>query len=208
MVGWRPCFRIGPEANLSGKRGEWLRVAAVFAAGNRRGRREAAPRNEPHYEVRVMAATESVRVDRALHAYEAHVVRHLDVEYEKNTRKADRVADRVSAFAGSWRFISIFGIFLVAWVLWNLVTPRALHFDPAPFILLNLLLSFIAGFQAPFIMMSQNRAAERAKVEADIDYALNYKAELDVEEIKRHLHHLERQMTELRALLQHPGPAD
>ena len=144
---------------------------------------------------------EEGRVAHALRHYEAHVVHHLDVEYAERTRKSDRVADKVSAFAGSWRFISIFAGFLVIWVLWNLVTPRALHFDPAPFILLNLLLSFVAGFQAPFIMMSQNRSAERCKVEADNDYALNYKSELDTEEIKRHLHRMERQLSDLQTLL-------
>lgn len=146
-------------------------------------------------------------VKRAVAAYDTHVVRHLDEEYTKTTRRGDRIADHVSLFAGSWRFIIIFGVFLVAWIIWNIVTPKALHFDPAPFILLNLLLSFIAGFQAPFIMMSQNRAAERSKMESDIDYAINFKAELDLEEVKAHLKHIEAHMLELRRVIDGNSPA-
>jgi uncharacterized membrane protein len=68
----------------------------------------------------------------------------------------ERVSDLVAAFGGSWKFIFLgFGIIIV-WMFWNLYTP--LIYDPYPFILLNLLLSCVAAFQAPFIMMSQNRS--------------------------------------------------
>lgn len=77
----------------------------------------------------------------------------------------ERVADSVAVFAGSWKFIITFGTILANWVLFNLLeflTPH--HFDPAPFILLNLILSFVAAFQAPFIMMSQNRAEKKQDI--------------------------------------------
>lgn len=74
----------------------------------------------------------------------------------------EKVADFVAEFAGSWKFIIIFGAMLANWILFNsleLLTPY--HFDATPFILLNLILSFVAAFQAPFIMMSQNRAEKK-----------------------------------------------
>lgn len=77
----------------------------------------------------------------------------------------ERLADDVAEFAGSWKFIICFGMLLAAWVIFNtLDITKAYHFDPFPYILLNLLLSFVAAFQAPFIMMSQNRAEKKQDV--------------------------------------------
>jgi uncharacterized membrane protein len=74
-------------------------------------------------------------------------------------------------------------------MVWNTLTfTKALHFDPAPFILLNLILSFTAAFQAPIIMMSQNRQAARDKREAMTNFAINYKAEQEINDIQGHLH--------------------
>lgn len=74
----------------------------------------------------------------------------------------ERVADDIATFAGSWKFIIIFSFLLALWVVFNsLVYFGFIHFDPYPFILLNLVLSFIAAFQAPFIMMSQNRTEKK-----------------------------------------------
>ncbi len=74
----------------------------------------------------------------------------------------ERVADIVASFAGSWKFIIVFFSMLIAWIIFNtLDCLAAYHFDPFPFILLNLLLSFVAAFQAPFIMMSQNRSEKK-----------------------------------------------
>lgn len=72
------------------------------------------------------------------------------------------VADDVAIFAGSWKFIIIFSLLLAVWVIFNSIEYFGIyHFDPTPFILLNLILSFIAAFQAPFIMMSQNRSNKK-----------------------------------------------
>ncbi len=90
-----------------------------------------------------------------------------------------RVADRVAAFGGSWTFILIFGAVVAGWVAlnaWMLV--RAL--DPYPFVFLNLLLSMVAAFQAPVIMMSQNRQNEKDRLAAAHDYEVNLKAELEI----------------------------
>jgi uncharacterized membrane protein len=74
----------------------------------------------------------------------------------------ERVADNVATFAGSWKFIIFFSGVLSLWMLFNsLAITKDYHFDPYPFILLNLVLSFIAAFQAPFIMMSQNRTEHK-----------------------------------------------
>lgn len=74
----------------------------------------------------------------------------------------ERIADIVASFAGSWKFIIIFFSMLINWIIFNTLDYFApYHFDPFPFILLNLLLSFVAAFQAPFIMMSQNRSEKK-----------------------------------------------
>jgi len=75
------------------------------------------------------------------------------------------------------------------------------HFDVSPFILLNLILSFLAAFQAPIILMSQNRHAEQDKQETIIDFALNYKAGQDVNDIQDHLHRLEDDIQQIKEML-------
>jgi uncharacterized membrane protein len=96
----------------------------------------------------------------------------------------DRVADKITGFGGSWKFILSFIAFLLGWIFVNvwLLTSRA--FDPYPFILLNLILSCVAALQAPVIMMSQNRQENRDRQRAENDYKVNLKAELEI----RHLH--------------------
>ena len=96
-----------------------------------------------------------------------------------------RLADRVAAVGGSWGFIIGFGVALVLWIGWNLVTKGGvLAFDPYPFIFLNLMLSMLAAIQAPVIMMSQNRQALRDRTAAEHDYVVNLRAELEI----MHLH--------------------
>lgn len=91
----------------------------------------------------------------------------------------ERVADRVAQIGGSWTFISLFCLFLLAWVLVNLFYART-AFDPYPFIFLNLLLSMVAALQAPVIMMSQNRQAAIDRQMAVHDYEVNLKAEIEI----------------------------
>lgn len=141
------------------------------------------------------------RIDRLVDSYESSIITRLDNEYVNNTKWSDRLADRIAAFGGSWNFIILFAIFLVVWILWNSIPFIKSHFDPHPFILLNLCLSFIAAFQAPVIMMSQNRQAARDKHESIIDFAINYKSEQEVNDMQRHLHKLEADMREIKAML-------
>jgi len=91
-----------------------------------------------------------------------------------------RIADMVAATLGSWRFIIIQSALLVLWVTLN-ITAYVRHWDPYPFILLNLALSFQAAYAAPFIMMSQNRQQDVDRREAANDYRINVKAELEIE---------------------------
>ena len=92
---------------------------------------------------------------------------------------SDRMADRVTALVGSWRFIIVQSVLLVLWIAANILAwTRA--WDPYPFILLNLVLSFQAAYTAPIIMMSQNRQAEVDRLDAQHDYAVNVKAEQEV----------------------------
>jgi len=141
------------------------------------------------------------RIDRMVESYEKRVAARLDEEYEVHTRRSDRVADKVAAFGGSWTFIIIFASFLFIWILINVLPFLGIQFDPKPFILLNLILSFIAAFQAPIIMMSQNRQAARDKHESIIDFAINYKAEQEIDDMQKHLHRMEAELAEIKALL-------
>jgi uncharacterized membrane protein len=91
-----------------------------------------------------------------------------------------KVADTVAAIMGSWKFIIIQSVLLFFWIIAN-VTMVIMHWDPYPFILLNLALSFQAAYAAPFIMMSQNRQQDIDRKEAENDHQINIKAELEIE---------------------------
>ena len=120
-----------------------------------------------------------------------------------------RVADRVATFGGSWTFIFIFGGILVTWMATN--TLLLAHFgrgesgaqwDPYPYILLNLMLSTLAALQAPVIMMSQNRAAEKDRLAAEQDFKVNLKSELMLEELVRKQRDRDGQIDEVMRRLQ------
>ena len=105
----------------------------------------------------------------------------MDVEDEPTMPFGDRIADKVAAFGGSWKFIITFFVILFGWIIINsIVLLQATPFDPYPFILLNLILSCIAAIQAPIIMMSQNRQETKDRKRAEHDYKVNLKAELEV----------------------------
>ena len=91
-----------------------------------------------------------------------------------------KVSDKVARFGGSWRFIILFCILLALWIIYNVIAPNGDHFDPYPFILMNLILSCIAALQAPVIMMSQNRKEEKDRMRSENDYMINLKAEMQI----------------------------
>jgi uncharacterized membrane protein len=101
-----------------------------------------------------------------------------------------KVADKVAAFGGSWKFIIIFGVFILLWILANIYILLNKGFDPYPFILLNLILSCLAALQAPVIMMSQNRQEEKDRERAKKDYMINLKSELEIRMLHEKLDHM------------------
>ncbi len=101
-----------------------------------------------------------------------------------------RLADKVAAFGGSWKFIIIFGLFIAVWIASNILFLVNKGFDPYPFILLNLILSCLAALQAPVIMMSQNRQEEKDRERAQNDYMVNLKAELEIRTLHEKIDHL------------------
>ena len=144
----------------------------------------------------------AARIDKLVEDYKTHILTQLNAQNSRETTFSDRLADKFAFFAGSWKFIIIFTTFLGLWMIWNTLSlTKAAHFDVAPFILLNLILSFTAAFQAPFIIMSQNRQAIRDKHEAVVDFSINYKAELEIDDMQGHLHRLELQIAEIHQML-------
>ena len=111
-----------------------------------------------------------------------HIARDTSRDDRESTRFGDRAADAVAAFGGSWPFIFIFFAVLAGWVAVNalLLARTGSTFDPYPYILLNLCLSMLAAIQAPIILMSQNRQADKDRRAALHDYEVNLKAELEI----------------------------
>jgi len=107
------------------------------------------------------------------------IARNVAHEFEEQLTFGQRLADRFAEVIGSWRFILIQSAMLAVWITLN-ITAYVYHWDPYPFILLNLALSFQAAYAAPIIMMSQNRQAEKDHLQAKNDYEVNLKAELEI----------------------------
>jgi len=120
------------------------------------------------------------------------VVRNPNEEIAEAETMADRVADRVARFGGSWRFIGSFSVTLLVYVTVNLLLPRP--WDPYPYILLNLFLSMLAAVQAPVIMMSQNRQDAKDRLRGELDYRVNLKAEVEISQVLDRLDRVESQL--------------
>ena len=115
-------------------------------------------------------------------AQRRHIARNLATDPATPPTRGQRAADAVATFGGSWTFVGLFGLTMLVWVAANalLLATRGSTFDPYPYILLNLFLSMLAAIQAPIILMSQNRQAERDRTSAAHDYEVNLKAELEI----------------------------
>lgn len=133
--------------------------------------------------------SELLRLRPPTYAHTHPPVRDVNRELAVGLTIGQRIADRVAITMGSWRFIIIQSSLLFTWITLNIVGWVA-HWDPYPFILLNLTLSFQAAYAAPVIMMSQNRQALKDRIAAEHDYQINVKAE---DEVKAILSHLEYQ---------------
>ncbi|QEL23532.1 DUF1003 domain-containing protein [Bosea sp. F3-2] len=124
-------------------------------------------------------------------AKQTHISRDLNRTFEERQTYGERLADQVARFGGSWTFIILFVLLLIAWVILNtVVLMRIGGFDPYPYIFLNLILSMIAAIQAPVILMSQNRQAMRDRIAASLDYEINLKAEVEIMALHDKLDHI------------------
>lgn len=114
-------------------------------------------------------------------------------EKDLDTRTwGERLADQVAEGMGSWKFIIIQTLIVAAWMTGNVIGV-VYHWDPFPFILLNLLFSTQAAYAAPIIMMSQNRQADRDRAQATADYETNVRAKEEIEELQERLARIEDQ---------------
>jgi uncharacterized membrane protein len=130
----------------------------------------------------------------SLSSQQQHVIHHIsqrepickDVvkEHEEQYTFGQRAADQVASFGGSWTFLGIFFVVIVVWIGFNSYIlfewDKKNIFDPYPYIFLNLVLSMMSAVQAPIIMMSQNRQAQRDRLDANHDYEVNLKTELEI----------------------------
>ena len=126
------------------------------------------------------------------------VSRNANTEDAAHTTPADRAADLIASFGGSWKFIGLSIVLLVIWIGTNVLFLSRHAFDPYPFVFLNLVLAVVTSLQAPIIMMSQNRQSQKDRLRADLDYEVNLKNELLLTEIRSLLHEKERQDRETR----------
>ena len=139
--------------------------------------------------------------------------RNVNEVMEQRSTLGQRVADRVAAFGGSWTFIFLFGGILITWMVANTLVlayigrgESGAQWDPYPYILLNLVLSSLAALQAPVIMMSQNRAAEKDRLAAEQDFKVNLKSELMLEELVRKQRERDVQIDQLMRTVQNGPP--
>ena len=170
------------------------RSGAASLAPEGRICRECLAQGRVEYVLARLAADRGV-----LNALEADVARkaanhstialQLEKEFSRGSTRGQRLADAVARVGGSWPFVLGFLVLLGLWMAANsLLSGRG--FDPYPYIFLNLLLSCVAALQAPIIMMSQNRSAARDRLQADQDFRINLKAEIEVAALHEKVDHL------------------
>jgi uncharacterized membrane protein len=146
-------------------------------------------RNNPDVALEMLSALTD-RLRRTDDLLRSRVSRNANEEEKARATVADRAADLIAEFGGSWKFIGVSIGLIVFWIFFNsFILIRG--FDPAPYQMLNLVLAVIAGMQAPIIMMSQNRQGEKDRLRADLDYQVNLKNELSLAEVLRRLDVLE-----------------
>jgi uncharacterized membrane protein len=150
-----------------------------------------------------MSAADRADLSEALR--HARVARNAHDEYLAGRTFGERLADRIASFGGSWTFILLFFAFLLVWTGLNsvLLAPRREAFDPYPYIFLNLMLSMLAALQAPVIMMSQHRQTVRDRLEAQTDYEVNLKAEIEIRALHDKLDALREAQWSALVQLQH-----
>ena len=146
-------------------------------------------RSNPDVALEMLSALTD-RLRRTDELLRSRVSRNANEEEAARSTVADRAADLIAEFGGSWKFIGVSISLIIFWIIFNSVILIR-GFDPAPYQMLNLVLAVIAGMQAPIIMMSQNRQGEKDRLRADLDYQVNLKNELSLAEVLRRLDVLE-----------------
>jgi uncharacterized membrane protein len=129
-------------------------------------------------------------------------VKNLNDLLEEKRTLGQHAADKIANIMGSWKFLIIQSVILALWIALNIIAFTR-HWDPYPFILLNLFLSLQAAYTAPVIMMSQNRQAERDRMEAHNDFNINIKAEEEVRIIIEHLEIQNKALEEITKQINH-----
>jgi uncharacterized membrane protein len=146
--------------------------------------------DNPKVALEMLSATFS-RLRRTDKMLQQRVSRNVNEEQDKRMTIADRAADMLAEFGGSWKFIGAFLMFLVLWCAVNTWLLRERGFDGFPYVFLNLVLAVVASLQGPIIMMSQNRQSGKDRLRADLDFQVNLKNELSLTEVLRRLDVLE-----------------
>lgn len=142
--------------------------------------------------------------------HKGHIVKNVNQEFSEKITRGQHIADLVAKTVGSWPFIIYQSAIIVMWMGANVylaymasTNPNFFaSWDPYPFILLNLVLSFQAAYTGPVVMMSQNRQAEKDRLMADQDYQINKKAEEEIKVVMDHLVHQDAVMQEVLAHLE------
>jgi uncharacterized membrane protein len=163
-------------------------------------------RSNPNVAIEMLSATFS-RLRRMDQMLQERVSRNVNEEQDKRMTLADRAADMIAEFGGSWTFIIVSMGIMLFWIVLNSYV-LASGFDPAPYQILNLMLAVIASLQAPIIMMSQNRQSEKDRLRADLDYQVNLKNEIALTEVLRRLDVLESERLPLLFAAQSDRLAD
>src|ERR1035441_4656031 len=151
--------------------------------------------------------------ERIRHSHRHPPVININKIHAEKLTTGERIADKLAAVMGSWPFIIVQSVLLAIWIALN-VAAYIHHWDPYPFILLNLALSFQAAYAAPFIMMSQNRQKDIDRKSAENDFKVNVKAELEIELLHQKIDQLRETevvnltaaVKELTAMLRKAGP--
>jgi uncharacterized membrane protein len=128
-------------------------------------------------------------------------IKNVNQVIKEQLTLGQKASDWIAAKVGSWEFIICQSLLLTLWAVLN-ITAWVRHWDPYPFILMNLVLSLQAAYTAPMIMMSQNRKADHDRIEAHIDYEVNLKAETEIEVILKNLEAQNVAIAELHKMLE------
>ena len=150
---------------------------------------ESLSQNPPHQHAQTDRLLDLKRLRFPKFRHEHAPILNVNEVVDNKLTVGQKVADGVAATMGSWRFIIIQSIILLCWIILNTLLPDKFSWDKYPFILLNLALSFQAAYAAPFIMISQNRQAEKDRLTAQNDYETDCKGEGEIRHIMDHLDH-------------------